>query len=106
MLIIEKQDDIKTLRDMGATRKRIKRIYFFEGFLIAFTGMVIGLFIGLLVCWVQQQFGLVKLKGMFVIDAYPVRVEGFDFLIVFLIVGSIGFLSSLYPVNKLIKRGV
>ncbi len=107
MLMIEKKDDVQTLRNMGADDKLIRRIFLFEGWMIAGFGALIGLLIGLLLCFIQQQFGLIQLgqtAGAFVIDAYPVRVLWTDILTIFLTVVLIGFLAAWYPVRYLGER--
>ena len=107
MLIIDKRKDIITLRNMGATDRQITRIFFYEGRMIAAIGAVIGILIGLLLCWLQQQFGLVRLgsmEGSFVVDAYPVSVHPWDVVIVFFTVLAVGFLSAWYPVYYFTKR--
>ena len=74
MLIIDKKNDVVTLRNLGANDKQITRIFLFEGRMISAIGAVIGIIIGLLLCWLQQRFGLVALgssSGSFVINAYP-----------------------------------
>ena len=101
MLIIDKRDDVVTLRNMGATDRQISRIFLFEGWLIVVIGDVIGIAIGLLLCWMQQQFGLITLgssEGAFVVNAYPVSVHPWDVVIVFLTVLAVGFLAVRYPV--------
>lgn len=78
MLMIEKQEDVKTLRNMGASDALISRIFLFEGWMIAGFGALIGILIGIILCLIQQEFGLLKLgaaSGLaFIVDAYPVRV--------------------------------
>ena len=84
MLIIDKKDDVVTLRNLGANDKQITRIFLFEGRMISAIGAVIGIIIGLLLCWLQQRFGLVALgssSGSFVINAYPVSVHPEDSLV-------------------------
>ena len=103
MLIIEKKADIMTLRNLGADSSLIARIFLMEGWLISMLGGVIGIVIGLILCLAQQYFGLLRLgsqSGLFVVDAYPVRVEIGDVLFIFFTVMSIGFLAMLYPVRK------
>ena len=106
MLIIEKKEDVQTLKAMGATIKTIERIFFIEGLHITFIGTIIGLIFGLAVSVSQQLFGIIKLpgQGSFIIDAYPVKVMAGDILIVIITVSLIGLLSSVYPVKKLVKR--
>ena len=107
MLIIDKKNDVVTLRNMGATDKQITRIFLFEGRMISVIGAVAGILIGLLLCWLQQEYGLVALgrsSGSFVVDAYPVSVHPEDIAIVFLTVISVGFASVWYPVRYFAKR--
>lgn len=107
MLIIEKADDVQILKNMGASNSMITRIFLYEGWMITFMGAVAGLVLGLVVCWLQSHYGLIKLgtvPGEFITDAYPVVVEISDLLVVFLAVNVIGFLAVLYPVNNLRKR--
>ncbi len=107
MLIIDKKNDVVTLRNLGATDKQIKRIFLFEGRLISFLGAMAGLLLGLLLCWLQQQFGLVALgqsSGTFVVDAYPVSVHPEDVVAVFVTVVVVGFLAVWYPVRYFSRR--
>lgn len=107
MLIIDKKEDVTTLRNMGATDKQITRIFLFEGRMISVIGAVIGILLGLLLCWLQQEYGLVALgqsRGSFVVDAYPVSVHPEDIIVVFLTVVAVGFVSVWYPVRYFAKR--
>lgn len=104
MLILDKKKDIEILGSMGADRRLLRRIFFSEGFLIAFLGAIGGLFLGGVVCWLQQHFGLIKLQGgdgAFIIDAYPVLMQGWDFLYVFLTVCVIGALAAGFTVRQI-----
>lgn len=107
MLMIEKQDDVRTLRNMGASDSLIRRIFLFEGWMISGFGALIGIVIGLVLCLLQQSFGLIKLgqtAGAFIIDAYPVRVIFTDILVAFVTVAAIGFMTAWYPVHYLGKK--
>lgn len=107
MLMIEKQDDVRTLRNMGASNSLIRRIFLFEGWMISGFGALIGIMIGLVLCLLQQSFGLIKLgqtAGAFIIDAYPVRVIFTDILVAFVTVAAIGFMAAWYPVHYLGKK--
>ena len=107
MLIIDKKDDVVTLRNLGATDRQITQIFLFEGRIISAIGAVIGIIIGLLLCWLQQTFGLISLgssEGAFVINAYPVSVHPWDIIIIFMTVLAVGFLSVWYPVHYFSKR--
>ena len=86
MLIIDKKDDVQTLRNLGANDKQVTKIFLFEGRMISAIGAFIGIALGLLLCWLQQTFGLVALgesSGSFVVNAYPVSVHYTDVLLVF-----------------------
>ena len=106
MLIIDKREDVVTLRNLGASDSQIVRIFLFEGRMILFFGAFVGVALGLFLCWLQQAFGLIRLgnSGSFVVDAYPVSVEAMDVLVVFVTVLLVGFLSVWYPVRYLSKR--
>ena len=107
MLIIDKKNDVVTLRNMGATNHQITQIFLFEGRLISLMGALLGIGIGLLLCGLQQQFGLVSLggsAGTYIVDAYPVSVHYIDVLFIFLTVIAVGWLSSWYPVRYMSKR--
>ncbi|MGI6222372.1 MAG: FtsX-like permease family protein [Prevotella sp.] len=107
MLIIDKKDDVVTLRNMGATNRQITQIFLFEGRLISMMGALLGIAIGLLLCWLQQEYGLVSLggnSGAYVVDAYPVSVHYIDVLLIFITVIAVGWLSSWYPVRYMSKR--
>lgn len=107
MLIIDKRDDVVTLRNLGASDKQITKIFLFEGRMISFIGAIIGIAIGLLLCWLQQQYGFVRLgtsQGSFVVDAYPVSVHPLDVILIFVTVLAVGFLSVWYPVRYFAKR--
>ena len=107
MLIIDKKDDVVTLRNLGATDKQITRIFLFEGRLIAAIGAVIGILLGLLLCWLQQTFGIVKLgssSGSFIVNAYPVSVHPEDIILILVTVILVGWLAVWYPVRYFSRR--
>ena len=107
MLIIDKKNDVATLRNLGASDRQITRIFLFEGRLISAIGAVIGILLGLLLCWLQQRFGLVTLgpsSGSFVINAYPVSVHPEDIVLIFVTVLVVGFLAVWYPVRYFSRR--
>jgi lipoprotein-releasing system permease protein len=107
MLIIDKRDDVQTLRNLGADDRQISRIFLFEGRFIAVIGAVIGIALGLLLCWLQQRYGLVALgesSGSFVVNAYPVSVHYTDVVVIFFTVIAVGWLAVWYPVRYLSRR--
>lgn len=101
MLIIDKKEDIMILRSMGATRRLIRQVFLTEGWLISIIGSFTGLFLGILVCWLQIHFELISLpgEGSFVITAYPVDIQVNDLLFILSVVLGIGFLAAWYPVT-------
>lgn len=103
MLILDKKEDVVTLRNLGADNKLISRIFLFEGRLISLTGAIAGIILGLLLCLLQQKFGIISLGsgGNFIVDAYPVSVHAWDVVLVFVTVLVVGFLSVWYPVRYL-----
>ena len=107
MLIIDKKNDVNTLRNLGANNKQIASIFLFEGRMISVAGAVIGIAIGLLLCWLQQTYGLVRLgssSGSFIIDAYPISVHPLDIVIIFVTVIVAGWLAVWYPVRYMTRR--
>lgn len=106
MLIIEKQSDMLTLRNLGAGKELICRIFLLEGWLISGFGAVCGILIGVFICLIQQHFGLLTLgnSGMFIVDAYPVKLEFVDVIAVLFIVTVVGFITAWIPVRQLRKK--
>ena len=109
MLIIDKRADVVTLRNLGASDTIITRIFLFEGCLISLMGALFGVALGVVLCLIQQEFGLISLgsgdsAGAFIVDAYPVSVQASDVLLILFTVLVIGFLSVQYPVRYLSRR--
>jgi len=106
MLIVDKKNDILTLRNMGADNKLIRNIFLIEGWLISIMGAVIGLILGWLVCFIQHKFELITFPtgSTFVISAYPVDMYFPDFIYVFATVIFIGFIAAWYPVNYINRK--
>lgn len=107
MLMIDKKNDVVTLRNIGASDKQITKIFLFEGRMISVIGAIIGILLGLLLCWLQQSFGFVSLgqsAGNFVVNAYPVSVHYLDILLIFITVIVVGWMAVWYPVRYFSKR--
>ena len=109
MLIIDKRNDVVTLRNLGADDQLITRVFLFEGYMITFFGALIGVGLGLVLCFIQQEFGIIPLgsgdsAGAFVVDAYPVSVYAIDVILVLITVLVTGFLSVFFPVRYLTRR--
>ena len=107
MLILDKREDVETLCNLGADDRLIARIFLFEGRLISLFGALSGIVLGLLLCYIQQRFGIISLgggNGSFIVDAYPVSVHVTDVVLIFITVITVGFLSVWYPVHYLTRR--
>lgn len=110
MLIIEKENDIRTLSSLGANNQTIKEIFIFEGWLISVTGAIVGVIIGLALCLLQQQFGLLKLNSgsvndAFIVDSYPVVVNASDIFIILITILLVGLLIAWFPSRYVGKEG-
>ena len=109
MLIIDKRNDVLILRNLGADDNVIYHIFLLEGILITFVGAVVGIIGGLILCFVQQEYGIIALgygdsANSFVVDSYPVKVLICDVLLVFITVLVVGFVSVIYPTRYLTHR--
>lgn len=106
MLIIDKRADVETLKSLGASNSLIQKIFLFEGMLISIGGSIIGIIIGLITCWLQITFKLIRLEGRgnFIVDAYPVEVQASDMILIFLVVIAIGYLAARFPVRVITRR--
>lgn len=103
MLIIEKKKDIFTLSSIGARYNSIERIFVYEGIFINLIGASVGTSLGLLICWLQQEFGLITMQGAMV-DTYPVVIKWLDVAGIFAAVFVVGTLFSVTLVRSLMRR--
>lgn len=104
MLVVEKREDIRILFAMGATTGLVRRIFLTEGAIIALSGAITGLVLGILLCVLQDQYGLVGLGTVSsVVDAYPVRLKGSDILLTSVLVIVVTILTSWFPANRAAK---
>lgn len=97
MLMIEKEDDMQTLRSLGAEDRTIKRIFVLEGWMVSLAGMAIGLAAGVLIVLLQQKFGFIRLPASFSAGAYPVILRFRDLLMTAAGVAASGYLIALLP---------
>lgn len=104
MLIIDKQDDIETLRSLGADNRLIKKIFLYEGWMISAVGALAGIALGTVLCLLQQYFGLIKMGSNYIVEAYPVVVNFTDILLVFVTVLAMGLIAAYYPVRYISKK--
>ncbi len=100
LLMMDKRHDIATLRSMGMPARQVRRIFRIEGVLIAAMGVAAGLLLGFVVCFVQQQWGVVKMGSNFVVNAFPVAMHGIDFLLTTAMVMALSTLAVLFAVRK------
>jgi lipoprotein-releasing system permease protein len=104
MLVLDKKEDIQTLSALGASKSLVKRIFLAEGGIISLTGGLIGMIIGVGVCWSQMQFGWLKMGMEFaIVDAYPILLKTSDVILSILGIGIIAFLASYFPAIKAVK---
>lgn len=101
MLIIEKKDDIATMRNLGMPERMIRRVFVLEGWFISLLGLGIGLILGLALAWWQQQTGFIKMPGNFLVESYPVVIQSLDVWITALSVALVGWLIALIPARRI-----
>jgi ABC-type lipoprotein release transport system permease subunit len=103
MLMLDKKDDIKTLSSLGVNERRMRQIFFYEGWLVSLLGGLIGIVIGIILCLIQQHFGIIGLGGgeNYVITAYPVQVKIIDSLLIFATVMTVSFFAVKFTVRSL-----
>jgi len=94
MLVIDKRKDIAILTSLGADKKLVQQIFFYEGLLITVVGCVIGMAAGLAFALLQQKFGFISMGGTTMVQAYPVTLKPSDFLLVFITVTGISVIAS------------
>lgn len=104
MLIIEKRDDIATLKSLGAGDRLIQRIFFDEGWMIILSGAVSGLITGIILCMVQQYIGVIRMPGNFVVEYYPVVIRFWDVVITLAGIAMIGLFITAIPTRKTLSR--
>src|SRR5574344_1872467 len=104
MLIIEKKDDIQTLKSIGAPNPLVKRIFILEGRMITLSGAVVGLALGVILCLIQIYIGVIKMPGNFIVSSYPVVIKASDVMITFVSVALIGFLITALTAWKILPK--
>lgn len=104
IIIIDKQKDMFTLSAMGTPLTKIRKIFLLQGMMQTCVGIIAGLMLGLLFCWIQIQFGVISLgngSGTFVVDAYPVSIRFLDIVLVFITTQIIGLIASIVPAFRI-----
>ncbi|MGD9008437.1 MAG: lipoprotein-releasing ABC transporter permease subunit [Desulfobacteraceae bacterium] len=104
MLVMEKTKDIAILRTMGATSRRIKKVFVLQGMFIGLIGTTAGVVIGTALCMLQSRYELIRLPGdVYYITALPVNLRFADLTVVALAAIAISFLATLYPAHQAAK---
>lgn len=102
LLIMDKKKDILILRSMGSSLFSVRKIYFFNGLMLSFVGAVIGLFVGSVLCFIQQQYGVIKMgDGSYIVESFPIKLRILDIISIFLLVLSIGAASVAVMVSRI-----
>ena len=102
ILILEKKSEVKVFYALGADNAMLRKIFMHEGMLISVIGLLIGLVLGLLFCFLQHQFGIITFgDGHYLIDAYPVEIHLFDVVMIVLVVLLLTFPAVYWPSKKL-----
>lgn len=104
MLIIEKSDDISTLKYLGAKDSLIRRIFFTEGWMIIFLGAAAGIAAGIILCLIQQHVGVIRMPGNFVVEYYPVVIRISDIIVTMCGITLIGLVITLLPTRKTLSK--
>ena len=105
LLVIEKKKDLKTLLSMGITRQQLFRTFLFLGFIISFSGAIVGLLLGFSLAWAQEHFGIIKMgieNGL--VDAYPIKMKASDFLYTSILVILITLIAAIFPSKKAVNQ--
>jgi lipoprotein-releasing system permease protein len=101
MMILDKKENLKTLFSLGTTIKEIKKIFMFQGFLLTFFGLIIGLSIAIIFVLLQKKFGLIMITSSL---AYPVKFEMANVIIVFFTIITLGFLAAKIAASRISKK--
>lgn len=101
VLIIDKQHDIKTLTFMGADKSLISKIFTIEGFMVTFSGTLLGLLLGIMLITAQDLFHIIPMQGTFIVDSFPVELRLEDLALILAVVVSISMIAVIYPIKKL-----
>lgn len=108
MLIIEKRENMETLRSMGADNSTVANIFIYEGIIISAIGAVSGIIAGIALCLAQLRFGFISMGNAesFVVNSYPVEIQTKDILTTFVTVLIVGITAVWLPVKMLTRKMV
>ena len=98
MMSMEKTRDISILYSIGVKRNTVKNTFILQGVLIGMSGVLIGLFFGIMISFLQQETGFIKINlPNSIINAYPVKIEAYDVFLITIIVLIISSIASIFP---------
>jgi lipoprotein-releasing system permease protein len=104
LLVIEKRKDLRSLMAMGISPKQLLKSFLYLGLIISFSGALVGMLLGFVMAWAQQQFGIVPLGiPNALIDAYPIKMHAMDFVWTAIAVIVITFIASIFPARKAVQ---
>lgn len=106
MIAVDKKKDMSVLKALGAAPHTIFRIFLYKGLLLSLTGALGGLALGLLICLGQQEYGWIKLEQGFIIENYPVSIQGTDVVLVLFIIVVVSLLASFFPANRAASQAI
>ena len=101
MMILDKQQNSKTLYSLGTTIKELRRIYFVQGILVTGFGGLIGVLLGVLIVWSQLAFSWLKITATL---AYPVKFEFINIVIVLATILVLGVIASKIASSRINKK--
>ena len=104
MLIIEKRQDIGILESMGMKESTVRQVFVLEGWMISLLGLGAGLVTGIGFSLLQQHFGIIKMPGNFMVQAYPVILSVRDVIITAVSVAAVGWIIARLPVRFMLNR--
>ena len=101
MLIIEKKEDIGTYQAMGMKDSTIRKTFLLHGWLVCISGALVGIIVGLILCWIQHRWGVIPLPGNFLVNSYPIEVKLTDVLLALVSVAAVGFVMAYIPTRSI-----
>lgn len=101
LLVLDKQGDIDTFRALGAKPRSIRRAFALHGWMVCMTGAAAGLAIGIMLCFIQQHWGVIPMPGNYLIKSYPVDIRISDIAVIISATAIIGFIMSSAPARAI-----
>ncbi len=101
MIVLEKKMDIAILKSLGMYDSDVKKIFIRLGLALSAIGILLGFIFSITFYFLQKKYGLIGVPEEFIIDSYPIKMLGLDFIIVAGTVLAIGFIASYLPSRKI-----